>query len=403
MQLKWILYFCTGTLLGMSAVVHGGWVKYVSGDGQTPRGGCREMICPNGCVEDDAGYGKCCSAGGLGDECWGGLCCQTGYTCDNEHCCPNGKPFWNGITCVQCKASLDCTDTSKDCLNYACKVCPQYSSRKVRTGQKINNRDCYCNEGYQLNSNKTGCVAINTDWDISSTDSCPVNANKIGGIRIGTSNCYCNNGYRPQQTSATQWRCIFNDPAMCYKPIIYLYPVQSMKVSVRLGKPQNLDYTYPIYKDAWLVQAQPNGDLKDLKTNRYLYGLYWEGHTSHPEYPVKDGFVVSKDKIIPFLEEKLALMGLNEREADEFIIYWLPKFGENPFTFIRFSSLEKQNKDMPLLIEPRPDTLIRVLVEYAPLREYMEIPEQKLPLVLKRKGFTVVEWGATEIDLKSKR
>lgn len=51
---------------------------------------------------------------------------------------------------------------------------------------------------------------------------------------------------------------------------------------------------------------------------------------------------------------------------------------------------------MPLEFSVKPDTLIRVLMEFKGLEEYIEIPEQKLEAP-ERKGFVVVEWGGTEI------
>ena len=57
---------------------------------------------------------------------------------------------------------------------------------------------------------------------------------------------------------------------------------------------------------------------------------------------------------------------------------------------------EEINKNMPLEFSVEPDTLIRVLMEFKGLEEYIEIPEQKLETP-ERKGFVVVEWGGTEL------
>lgn len=51
---------------------------------------------------------------------------------------------------------------------------------------------------------------------------------------------------------------------------------------------------------------------------------------------------------------------------------------------------------MPLIISQQPDTLIRIMMEWKGLNEYINIKEQKITAV-KRSGFTVVEWGGTEI------
>ena len=184
------------------------------------------------------------------------------------------------------------------------------------------------------------------------------------------------------------------DPNVSYKPLIYLYPKEEMNVSVRLGKPEALTTTYPKYNNSWNVLALPDGSLYD-KDGRYYYGLYWEG-LNNIEEEFNDGFVVSRDDTIKFLEEKLSILGLNEREANEFIMYWLPKLEENEYNLIRFASKDVIDSEMPLDITPTPDTVIRVLMEYKPLDKKINIKKQNLTKV-ERNGFTVVEWGGTLI------
>lgn len=61
-----------------------------------------------------------------------------------------------------------------------------------------------------------------------------------------------------------------------------------------------------------------------------------------------------------------------------------------------FKLQKKIEKSMPLIISQQPDTLIRIMMEWKGLNEYINIKEQKITAV-KRSGFTVVEWGGTEI------
>ena len=179
------------------------------------------------------------------------------------------------------------------------------------------------------------------------------------------------------------------------KPIIYIYPTEETKVSVKVGRPENLSHTYPKYENGWEVIAKPNGDLKDTKTGRSLYALYWEGKNI-VEPNMNEGFIVKGEDTITFLEEKLKILGLNEREANEFIIYWLPKLESNKYNFIRFQTEEEINNNMPLEIEPKPDTVIRVVMEFKGLEEPIQIQEQNLKTPI-RTGYTVIEWGGTEM------
>lgn len=184
------------------------------------------------------------------------------------------------------------------------------------------------------------------------------------------------------------------DPNISYKPLIYLYPTEERNVVVKLGNPHLLTTTYPKYENEWNVFVKPNGEIID-KYGRTFYGLYWEGINTI-ENNFKDGFIVSRDEISSFLEEKLAILGLTEREANEFIIYWLPKLEKNKYNLIRFEDIDIINKQMPLDITPSPDTIIRVFMTYKPLNEPVHIEEQEL-LSPTRHGFTVVEWGGSLI------
>lgn len=180
------------------------------------------------------------------------------------------------------------------------------------------------------------------------------------------------------------------------KPIIYLYPTEEIEVSVTVGNPQNLTHTYPKYNNGWNVKAKPNGDLIDINTGRSLYALYWEGlNIIKPN--MEEGFIIEGKDTIAFLEEKLAILGLNEREANEFIIYWLPKLENNKYNFIRFQTIEEINRNMPLQVEPAPDTTIRVMMEFKGLNEKINVKEQILETP-QRNGFVLVEWGGTEIE-----
>lgn len=187
------------------------------------------------------------------------------------------------------------------------------------------------------------------------------------------------------------------DIRMFYKPIIYLYPTEETRLTVKLGKQENLLCTYPKYKESWEVIAKPNGDLIDCNTGRNLYALYWEGiNKKIYNNKMEEGFCVKGTDTIKFLEEKLRILGLTEREANEFIIYWLPKMENNKYNYIRFQAKEEIDDNMPLEISKNPDSEIRVMMEFKPLEEYIEIKEQHL-ITPERQGFVLVEWGGTEI------
>ena len=180
------------------------------------------------------------------------------------------------------------------------------------------------------------------------------------------------------------------------KPIIYLYPEEETNIEVKLGKKENITCSYPKYENGWKVVASPNGDLKYIENGKNLYALYYEAKTEKENKVEKEGFVVKGEDSANFLEEKLEILGLNERESEEFIVYWLPKLEANKYNYIRFLNKEEIDENMPLEIEPKPDTQIRVLMTFKGLNKEIKVEEQQLTRV-ERKGYTVVEWGGSEI------
>lgn len=58
---------------------------------------------------------------------------------------------------------------------------------------------------------------------------------------------------------------------------------------------------------------------------------------------------------------------------------------------------EKDKVEHSFKVSPEPDTLIRVFMAWKKADSYIPLPEQDLSAV-QRSGFTVVEWGGTEIQ-----
>lgn len=125
-----------------------------------------------------------------------------------------------------------------------------------------------------------------------------------------------------------------------YKPILYLYPEKEKKVTVTFEHPENLLTTYPKYETKWKVTATPEGNLYD-ESGQYYYALYWDEKNITPE-AFKEGFYVTKDNAIEFLETTLTQIGLTRREQNEFIMYWLPILEENGQSIASYTLTEER-------------------------------------------------------------
>lgn len=181
------------------------------------------------------------------------------------------------------------------------------------------------------------------------------------------------------------------------KPVIYLYPSDTQNIQVKLDYAGSLTHTYPKYQDSgWHVTAAPDGKIWDKNGLEY-YALFWEGVPNKQIVP-KEGFVVEGKKTAVFLEDKLAYLGLNRREANEFIMYWLPRMEDNAYNFIYFAG-EEYEAQAKLSIDPQPESVIRVMMLTQPLESKIEVPQQDISILKgSRKGFTVVEWGGSVIE-----
>ena len=182
--------------------------------------------------------------------------------------------------------------------------------------------------------------------------------------------------------------------AVSYKPVIYLYPESTTDVKVKLDYKGTLTCTYPKYENGWQVTAQPDGTLTDGNGQIYNY-LYWEGITK-TEYDFSKGFCIKGKDTVAFLEESLETLGLNRKEANEFIVYWLPMMESNPYNLISFQ-YETYTDIAKLEVTPKPDTMLRVFMAWKPLTEEIEIKPQSL-VTTERIGFTVVEWGGSKVE-----
>lgn len=175
------------------------------------------------------------------------------------------------------------------------------------------------------------------------------------------------------------------------KPIIYLYPEEPTNVSVKVTPDGGITVSDPEYKDGWNVYAYPNGNMINSCDGNKYESLLWEGLGLNPKFP-SEGFVVAKKDVKAFFVEKMTYMGFIQKEINDFLEYWLPKFQESPYYFITFMDQKDIDSSAPLNITPKPDTVIRMFIDFRGLNAPIEVNELKLTKGT-REGFTVTEWG----------
>ncbi len=179
---------------------------------------------------------------------------------------------------------------------------------------------------------------------------------------------------------------------MC-KPVLYLYPEEKTNLNVRVNPNGGMTYSDPAYNNGWDIEADPSGRIKDQKTGKNYNYLFWEGLGIN--YPIEDkGWVIKKENLASFFNDKLHELGLRGNEISDFKSYWIGRLGEKPYYKISF--LRKTQFDLlaPLDIFPiKPNTVIRVMMTAEGLDRFENIPAQELDKSPARIGFTAVEWG----------
>ena len=190
--------------------------------------------------------------------------------------------------------------------------------------------------------------------------------------------------------------CIGKGGCSVKKPIIYLYPKEQTNVKIHFNlKKTTFTTVYPKFtsENEWNVHASPNGDIK-IGDKKYPY-LFWEAD-SYINQDFSKGFIVKDEDAESFLEEKLKLIGLNEKESCDFITFWLPQIIKNKLSLLSFQT-EEFFRNFEEKIEPKPDSVLRVFLSIKKIDKKCDVEEQQLTKV-ERKGFTVVEWGGSMIN-----
>ena len=191
------------------------------------------------------------------------------------------------------------------------------------------------------------------------------------------------------------------------KPVIYLYSDSEINAEIQFSCKGDLTFTYPAYNEKWEVTVNQNKITENKSGKSYPY-LFWEAETNELNFQYDmlastdlsmDGFIISTDTVVSFLENSLTALGLNSTEQADFITYWAPKMILKPYALVQFfvdDLYERKISEMKIV--PTPDAIRRVFMLYHPLETnnvIIPVFPQKLNSFV-RSGFTVVEWGGSE-------
>jgi len=170
------------------------------------------------------------------------------------------------------------------------------------------------------------------------------------------------------------------------KPAVYLYPLENSFIDVRLEINGKMIEDVPEYDDGWNVFVTKEG----LIDGKYDY-LFYEARLRTIEIP-DEGWIVPYEDLENWFDKNLISLGLNDKEKNQFKEYWLEELPKSEYYDIRLLEDSFLERNMNLVINPQPDTLIRLNFYFKPLKEKTVIKE---PVIFtpERSGFVVIEWG----------
>lgn len=183
------------------------------------------------------------------------------------------------------------------------------------------------------------------------------------------------------------------------KPVIYVYSdVDDKYMEIALDTNNKITCEYPKRDEdgIWKIVAYKDGHIEDLNGKEYNY-LYWEGQ-GEMNLDFSKGFCIKGEESREFLNKALDEIGLNRREANEFIVYWLPKLEVNEWNLISFQTDNYTDK-YNLRVHPHYDNMLRVFMAFKPVENKIDIESQdllELKSNFKREGLHIVEWGGTD-------
>jgi len=181
----------------------------------------------------------------------------------------------------------------------------------------------------------------------------------------------------------------------CGKPAVYLYPTKTTDLSVKLTINGTLRFTLPKYSNGWDVKASPDGTIYNYGDGKKYDYLWWESDATGKQIKMTNGgIILPKDEMSTKLKNVLTSFGLNQKETNQFLEYWLPILNSEKSQYIYFTFLynDEVNQIGKLDFSVTPDTEMRIFMLYKPVTANYETKKLYIP-TMTRKGFTVVEWG----------
>ena len=187
------------------------------------------------------------------------------------------------------------------------------------------------------------------------------------------------------------------------KPVIYLYSEEDMVVSIYPDFKGELSCTYPEMNEQWNISLECD-EIIDRNTSKTYPYLFWDGEMTNLDFnqanEKAEGELLHKSQVVDYLEKSLTAIGFNQKEKTDFITFWGPKMAKKEYSFVQLLEDDQVDEKIGgLMISPEPTNLKRVYMLFKTFDKLPDIDSRPQQFSkTKRDGFTVLEWGGTEIN-----
>ncbi len=184
----------------------------------------------------------------------------------------------------------------------------------------------------------------------------------------------------------------YNDNDSTYvgdrKPNLYIYPEQTLSLSVKINFPNGGKVTesIPAYNNSWNITVTPNGQIND-----YYDYLFYECDV--PDLTQKEyGWVIKTTELENFFANNLSLSGFSQKEVNDFIEYWIPLLTEHNYYAIYPQYKTQLNKMIEIEFSEIPDNFYRLHYVIIGRDNNKQLPAPQIESAIREKYYAV-EWG----------
>jgi len=181
---------------------------------------------------------------------------------------------------------------------------------------------------------------------------------------------------------------VVTDNIMVYKPNIYIYPTNPVKLCVEVEFPRggSITESIPAYNNGWCVDFDTNGTIN----NEFGY-LFYESIQPNLFQSTK-GWCVAKADLKAFFEKNMAQYNFSSKEIADFTDYWIPRFTESEYYLVYPQTNTIIDEVIQLHFTIAPDHVNRLFYGVVGSLKNIKVEEPTI-VQFNREDFSVMEWG----------